>query len=338
VIAVTGVSVAGGLLFEKRKVTPRRPPWSATHPLPNASAEVQPAPGTRPEFTQLEDHYRIDINTTPPHVDMDSWRLQIKGLVDRPGDYTLDDIRSMPAMHQFVTLECISNPVGGDLISTQRWTGVSLKRLLPEFGIKPEATHFDITSVDGFHETITIEDIKNDERIMLTYAWDNLPLPGPHGFPLRIFIPDHYGMKQPKWIESMEAVADGEEGYWVTRGWDREARVRTTSVIDTVAVDSKITGPDGNMLVPIGGIAYSGARGISKVELQVDGGEWLEAKLRTPLSETTWVIWRYDYPYQKGDHTIVVRCYEGDGTPQIDTESPPHPSGATGLHSVSIEM
>lgn len=337
-VAVSGGSVFVGLLFEKGKQVSEKLPWSATHKLPNADTAVQPAPGTRPELTQVKDHYRIDIDTVPPHIDMDSWRLKITGLVDNPREYTIDEIRAMPSMSQFITLECISNPIAGDLISTLRWTGVSLKGLLGQFGIRPDATHFNITAVDGFHETITIDEIKNDERIMLAYDWDGLPLPDSQGFPLRIYIPDRYGMKQPKWIESMEAVVMGDEGYWVERGWDREARVRTTSVIDTVAVDSKFNGPDGKSLVPVGGIAYSGARGISKVEVRVDDGEWREAQLRTPLSDTTWVIWRYDYPYRQGEHTFAVRCYEGDGTPQIETVSSSHPSGATGLHSISAKM
>jgi DMSO/TMAO reductase YedYZ molybdopterin-dependent catalytic subunit len=337
-VAITAVAVVPGILFEKRRAPSAKLPWSATHPLPNADATVIPAPGTRPEFTPVKDHYRIDIDTMPPHIDMNSWRLQIKGLVDNPREYTVDEIRNMPAMSQFITLECISNPIAGDLISTQRWTGTSLKLLLAEWGVKPEATHIDIVAVDGFHETIAIDKIISDERIMLCYDWDGLPLPDVQGFPLRIYIPDRYGMKQPKWIESMEAVVRGGEGYWVERGWDRQARVKATSAIDTVAVESKITATDGNMLVPVGGIAYSGARGISKVELQVDGEQWREAQLRTPLSDTTWVIWRYDYPYEQGEHTFTVRCYERDGTPQVEEVTDPHPSGATGLHSLTVRI
>ena len=196
----------------------------------------------------------------------------------------------------------------------------------------------DITSIDGFFEVVSLDEIYKDERVMLTYEWDGLPLPVSHGFPLRIYIPDRFGMKQPKWIVSIKAINHREEGYWVVRGWDRNARVKTTSVIDTVATDAMIQGDDRKMLVPVGGIAYSGSRGISKVELRVDNGEWHEAELRTPLSGITWVIWRYNYAYESGEHTFTVRCYEGDGTPQIEVPAKPHPSGATGLHSVSVKM
>ncbi len=336
VITVAGTSV--GALFGKRKVEVAEEPWSATHAMPNADANVQPAPGTRPEFTSLKNHYRIDIDTMPPRVDLNDWRLKVSGLVKKPLEFTMDELRSFPQMNQFITLECISNPIAGDLISTTRWTGVSMQQLLPEFGLNPEVTHFIIRAVDGFAEAVSLEDIKNDNRIMLTYEWDGLSLPVPHGFPLRIYIPDRYGMKQPKWIESLEATDHWEEGYWVERGWDRNARVRTTSVIDKVATDAIMDGPDGNKLVPVGGIAYAGARGISKVEIQADTNEWQEAELRTPLSATTWVIWRYNFPYSQGEHTFTVRCYEGDGTPQIATFATPHPSGATGLHSVSVKM
>jgi len=305
--------------------------WSATHPLPNANATVQPAPGTRPEFTPLERHYRIDINTIPPKIDERRWRLKVSGLVEKPLALTLEELQSYEPMHQFITLSCISNPVAGDLIGTQRWTGVSLQRLLPDLRLKPGATHLKVRSADQFYEVVSVDAIKGDPRIMLTYAWDGVPLSREHGSPLRICIPDTHGMKQPKWIECIEAIDHWEPGYWVERGWSKVAQMHATSVIDTVAVDMTMIGGDHHKLVPIGGIAHAGARGISKVEVKVDGGPWERAELRTPLSQLTWVIWRYDWPYQSGKHTFTVRCYEGNGTSQIATPSPPEPNGATGL-------
>jgi Oxidoreductase molybdopterin binding domain len=241
-------------------------------------------------------------------------------------------------MHQFVTLSCISNPVGGDLIGTTRWTGVSLQRLLPDLRLEPGATHLKIRSADQFFEVVSLDAIKADLRIMLTYAWDGVPLERKHGFPLRIYIPDLHGMKQPKWIESIEAVDHWDPGYWVERGWNKVAQMHATSVVDTVAVDMTIIGADRRKLVPIGGIAHAGARGISKVEVQVDGGPWEQAELRSPMSALTWVIWKYDWPFQSGKHTFTVRCYEGNDTPQIATLSPTVPDGATGLHSRSMML
>src|SRR5262249_54012947 len=167
--------------------------WSAANALPNANAAVEPAPGTRPELTPLERHYRIDINTIPPKIDEQQWRLQITGLVEKPLAVTLQDLQRYEPMHQFVTLSCISNPVGGDLIGTTRWTGVSLQRLLPDLKLAPSATHLKIRSADRFFEVISLDAIKADPRIMLAYWWDGVPLKREHGYPLRIYIPDLYG-------------------------------------------------------------------------------------------------------------------------------------------------
>jgi hypothetical protein len=343
--ATATITVAGtvvGVLWHGRRGGQAVPigmqRWSASHALPNADAAVQPAPGTRPEYTALEQHYRIDINTVPPAIDESQWRLKVGGLVEPPLSLTLDDLRRYEPTNQFITLSCISNPVGGDLIGTTRWTGVSLQRLLPDLRLKPEATHLKIRSVDGFYEVVPLEIIRSDERVMLTYAWDGVPLPREHGFPLRIYLPDLYGMKQPKWIESIEATDRWEPGYWVVRGWDKVARVKATSVIDTVAVEALVTDARGRTLVPIGGIAHAGARGISRVELQIDDGPWQPAALRTPLSGLTWVIWRYDWPFHAGTHRFTVRCYDGSNVPQIVTPGPPEPSGATGLHSKRLRI
>src|ERR1700756_4645957 len=286
VVIVIG-AVVGELAEAKRKrvrvTTGKDLLWSSTHPLPNAKAAVKPVPGTRSEFTPLERHYRIDINTIPSAVNEEQWRLNITGLVEKPLALTLDELRRYEPLHQFITLRCISNPVGGDLIGTTRWTGVSLQRLLPDLRLKPGASHLKMRAADGFFEVVPIETIKADERVMLTYAWDGVPLLREHGFPLRIYIPNVCGMKQPKWITAIELTNDWEPGYWVERGWNKVAQMHATSIIDTVAVDMTIIGADRRKLVPIGGIAHAGARGISTVEVQVDNGPWEQALIRTPL-------------------------------------------------------
>src|SRR5215470_10386738 len=175
-ITVAG-AVIGELAEERRREAVVRAGgepvmWSATNPLPNANAAVEPAPGTRPELTPIERHYRIDINTIPPKVDEQQWRLQIMGLVEKPVAFTLQDLQRYEPMHQFVTLSCISNPVGGDLIGTTRWTGVSLQRFLLDLKLSPSATHLKIRSADNFFEVISLDAIKADPRIMLTYSWD----------------------------------------------------------------------------------------------------------------------------------------------------------------------
>jgi hypothetical protein len=251
---------------------------------------------------------------------------------------TLDDFRNnYEPRDQYVTLTCISGRVGTDLIGTTQWTGASVQEVLADAGLQDGARYLIISSGDGFYETVDLDLISNDERIMFCYAWDGNTLPEDHGFPLRIWIPDRYGMKQPKWITSIEVSDEYREGYWVERNWDETAQVKATSVIDTVAVDHIIENGD-QPLVPVGGIAYAGDRGVSKVEVRVDGGAWEPAELRTPLSETTWVIWRYEWPYSPGEHTFEVRCAEADGTPQIEEKSKSRPAGSSGIHSFEANL
>ena len=302
--------------------------------LPNENDPVKPALGTRPEYTAVRDHYKVFIRSEPTVIDGASWTLPITGLVDNPRTFTLTDIMERyDPQSEFVTLTCISNRLGGSLISTTYWTGASLKSIMADASPRPDATHLDITCGDGFHETVALDLIESDPRVMLAYAWDGRPIPFDHGFPLRIWIPDRYGMKQPKWITGIEVVGDESyrEGYWVQRNWDKVARIRTTSVVDTVAVEEAFE-RDGQTYVPIGGIAFAGVRGVSKVEVRVDNEDWQEAQLRSPLSGASWVIWRYDWRFDPGNHAFEVRCAEADGVPQIEERNSPRPSGATGIH------
>ena len=306
--------------------------------FPNANDPVVPVPGTRPEYTPIKDHYKVFLQTEPTFIDGASWTLPITGQVEKPLMLTYDDIRdNYEPRHQYVTLTCISGRVGTSLISTTYWTGASLQEILAGAGLKDEARFLVISSGDGFYETVDLDLIAADDRIMLCYAWDGNSLPVDHGYPLRIWIPDRYGMKQPKWITAIEVTDKYQDGYWVERNWDKEARVKTTSVIDTVAVDHIIEN-SGQKIIPIGGIAYAGARGISKVEVRVDGGPWEQAQLREPLSETTWVIWRYEWPYAAGDHTFEVRSVEADGTPQIEVNADARPDGSSGIHSREVTL
>lgn len=296
---------------------------------------ISPAPGTRPELTSNEDFYRIDINTSPPEIDASEWTLKLEGLVDNPMTLTIDDIVNRRAVTQAVTMQCISNPIGGDLTGTSRWTGTPVVELLQDAGMRPGALELYIESADGFYESVAMADII-DERTLLVYAMNGVPLPIEHGFPLRIYIPNRYGMKQPKWITRMEVIDNEGPGYWVERGWSAEAFANTTSVVDTVAVEAR--DPETGT-VPIGGIAWAGERGISKVEVQVDEGDWVEAELRVPpLSPLTWVQWRYDWPYEEGSHEFRVRAYDQDGEMQTLQEAPTRPDGATGIHTLRVRV
>jgi hypothetical protein len=169
-----------------------------------------------------------------------------------------------------------------------------------------------------------------DERTLLAYATNDEPISAEHGYPLRLYVPNRFGMKNPKWIQQITAVSEPYFGYWEVRGWDKEAFVKSTSIFDVIAVDLKK-----DELIPVGGIAFAGDRGISKVEVQVDGGEWQPAQLKDPLSPLTWVLWRYEWPATKGYHTLTVRCTDGKGALQIETPAPLHPDGASGYVSKS---
>lgn len=342
-LTVAGAVVSAWLSTRRRSPASYQEPWSSGHPLPNAGAEVRPVPGTRPELTPVGEHYRIDINAGAPAIPEESWRLRIGGLAERPKEWTLAGIRDgFPPQDLFITLSCISNPIAGSLIGTQRWTGVPLKRLLEEVRPLASAAFLNIRAADGYHESLPLSEAMEDERVMLAYAWDGLPLTAEHGFPLRIYRPDHYGMKQPKWIERIDLAGTAEAGYWVKRGWDAEARMRITSVIDTVGTDmetgSATEGGNGGRAVPIGGIAHGGARGVSRVEVRVDDGPWQPARIRAPLSGLTWVLWRFDWPFSPGNHVFTVRCRDGAGAVQIETRSPVRPDGATGLHSEAVML
>lgn len=337
-ITVVGAGVGAFLRQGGGTASPVRYASSTGAPLPNEDAAVQPVPGTRPELTPVQDHYRIDISSRPPVFEEATWTLPVTGMVDNPLELTLADLRSdFRPMDQYLTLSCISNRIGGDLIGTQKWTGFSLQDLLKRARVQENAQFLRIFGGDGFHETVDIDLINADERVMLAYAWDDQPLPERNGFPLRIYIPDRYGMKQPKWITGIEVVEDYEEGYWVTRGWDEQALMQTTSVIDVVGTDQAFIN-DGITYIPVGGIAHAGDRSISAVEIRMDEGEWQEAQLRDPLSDKTWVLWRFDMPFSEGRHRIEVRSVDGEGEPQIETVRGTRPSGATGIHGRNVDL
>jgi len=296
------------------------------------AARINVAPGTRLEITPNADFYRIDISTRRPRLAAETWRLELTGVVDRPLSLTLDEIRAMPSLSYHHTLSCISNRVGGDLISTTRWTGVLVRDVLETAGMRTTAEELFIEAADGFYESVSMSDLMGD-RTIFAYEMNGAPLPVDHGFPLRIIIPNRYGMKQPKWIVNMELLDREGRGYWVERGWSEEAYVRMTSVIDTVATDAA---DEEMQTVPVGGIAHAGANGISRVEVQVDEGQWVEAELRAPaLGPLTWLQWRYDWPRESGRHLFKVRAFDGSGKPQVIESNPVRPDGATGLHEVS---
>ena len=332
-VVVLGAEVSDILMAQTGVATPT--PVKAPTPFPNADSPVKPVPGTRLEYTPVSDFYRVDIDLEPPSIDALSWRLKIGGLVEWPVSLTLDELKATyPSTDQFATLSCISNPVGGPLTSTTLWTGPPFRDVLASVGVNPQARYAHLLAQDGFDEVVDLATIQADGRIALVHTWNGEPLPTAHGFPLRLYLPGHYGMKQPKWITEIVLVPDDIAGYWVSRGWDSQAIMKTTSVIDVVATDDLVRS-GGRTFVPVGGIAHAGDRGVSRVEVQVDGGPWQAAELRAPLSGLTWVIWRYQWPFAQGEHVFAVRAYDGSGQLQITAPHSPFPSGATGIDTKS---
>ena len=306
---------------------------AASPPPAELAKRFPPVPGTRPELTQNRDFYRIDINLKPSAIDGRTWRLKVEGLVEHPLALSLDDLRARPRQTQALTLSCISNPVGGDLIGTTFWAGTPFKNVLDEAGLKPGVQEIAIEAADDFYESVPLGEAM-DPRTLLVYEMNGEALPAEHGFPLRIYVPGHFGMKQPKWITRMEAIDHKGHGFWVDRNWSATAPVLTTSVIDAVAARDAASG-----LVAVGGIAYSGDKGISRVEVQVDKGPWENAELRLPaLSPLTWAQWRYDWKAKPGRHVLRVRAYDGAGQIQVAEDRGTYPDGATGLHKKPADI
>lgn len=352
-VAVSGV---GGLLAwlgrdaERTGVGARGAPILEATPTPEPfRASFQPVEGTRPEISALDEFYRVDITLTVPQPgdlaraarsagreagmeqvpEADHFVL-VDGLVDRPRFFTLEEIKQLPRVDRFTTLSCISNNIAGDLIDTQLFSGARLGEVLEMTGLQPAARDIKFTSADGYTESLPVESAI-DERTLLVYAMGGQHLTPEHGFPVRLFTPDRFGMKNPKWIVRIEAVPDDYRGYWEQRGWSEDAFVKTTSVIDVVSEAGEGT-------IVAGGIAYAGARGIAGVELRLDDGEWTPATLNRPLSDLTWVLWRAEISGEPGRHELTVRAIDGQGNVQTPQVSDSYPDGASGHHSRSVQI
>ena len=298
------------------------------------------------QVTPNSQFYRVDVNIFPPSVDSTTWVLSVSGLVDTPLTLSLAQIQQMSVVEQYNTLECVSNTVGGDLISTAQWTGVRLKDILAMAGVQDSADYVVFRAVDGYDVGIPMDRAMLDGTL-LAYEMNGSPLPTEHGSPLRAIVPGLYGMMNCKWITSIEAVSGVYQGYWQVRGWENDAQYQTISDV-VIPGDAQITerfGITGSStvdlgLTPVAGLAFAGDRGISKVEVSTDGGKtWTTASLVDPLSNYTWVFWSAQWnPPGTGNYQLTVRATDGTGAVQTATMSGPFPNGATGYHVVDISV
>jgi DMSO/TMAO reductase YedYZ molybdopterin-dependent catalytic subunit len=335
-IVLGGLSLAGSAAIVATRVV-----GAVSKPLgPSTGRPLVDDWGATHRITPPEDLYVVGKDLLPTTVDLATWRLRIDGLVTTPAEWTLDDLRGLPRVEGPRTLQCISNEVihYGSLIGNQWWAGCRMRDVLDAVG-PTEAARFVLwRAADGFTESLPI-DVARDERTWLVWEMGSpgTPLPIEHGFPLRVFVAGRYGMKQPKYLTGIELADHDEDGYWVVRGWDRTAAVRTYSRIDVPARNDQVAA--GSQL-RVYGIASAGDRGIARVEVSGDDGTtWSDAELEPESPDTsdlTWRRWRATLVLSAGRPVIVARATDRAGNVQDEVVRPTLPSGATGFHRVPV--
>jgi DMSO/TMAO reductase YedYZ molybdopterin-dependent catalytic subunit len=336
---VTAGAVAKGLgdsVRRSRAVIPEAIPA----PVAPASVPAAPpfaTPGLSPYITPSADFYLIDTSPDPPYVVTDDWTVRITGMVDREIELSYAHLLARDLVEEVVTLSCVSNEVGGDLVGNARWTGVPLRDLLAEAGVHADATQLVGEAVDGFTAGFPTAALDDPGRTALVAVGMNgRPLPRAHGFPARLVVAGLYGyVSATKWLSEIRLTTlDDEDGYWIDRGWAKEAPVKTQSRIDVPRNRATVTAG----LVPLAGVAWAPNRGISRVEVRIDGGRWVEADLGRVASDDTWVQWHVGWEAEPGDHEIEVRATDGDGETQGEERVAPIPDGAEGWHSRTVRV
>ncbi|MEU7751587.1 molybdopterin-dependent oxidoreductase [Micromonospora sp. NPDC049171] len=311
-------------------------------PAPVAPAPALPA-GADLSLTQLAPYvtpnfgfYRIDTALVVPQVDPDTWRLRIHGRVGTERTYSYADLLARPLVERYVTLACVSNEVGGDLIGNARWLGVPLRELLDE--VEPDADADQVVgrSVDGWTCGTPTAALRDGRDALLAVGMNGEPLPVEHGFPVRMVVPGLYGyVSACKWVTELELTRFADfDAYWVPRGWSAQGPIKTQSRIDTPRGRNRLTtGP-----VTVAGVAWAQHRGISRVEVRVDGGPWQQAALAPAVSVDTWVQWSWRWDATPGEHRLQVRATDATGETQTERTQDVAPDGATGWHTVTVTV
>ncbi|GAA2183791.1 molybdopterin-dependent oxidoreductase [Micromonospora lupini] len=311
-------------------------------PAPVAPAPAVPA-GADLSLAQLAPYvspnlgfYRIDTALVVPQVNPDSWRLRIHGRVGTERTYSYADLLARPLVERYVTLACVSNEVGGDLIGNARWLGVPLRELLDEVQPEEDADQVVGRSVDGWTCGTPTAALRDGRDALLAIGMNGEPLPVEHGFPVRMVVPGLYGyVSACKWVTELELTRFADfDAYWVPRGWSAQGPIKTQSRIDAPRRRNRLTaGP-----VTVAGVAWAQHRGIRRVEVRVDGGPWQEAELAPTVSVDTWVQWSWRWDATPGEHKLQVRATDATGETQTERTQSVAPDGATGWHTVSVNV
>ncbi len=330
------LGVVGRSLGERTNVNSARA--AVVLPQPSGTRAVSPdgadIAGLR-YVVENSDFYRIDTALVVPRVDPASWTLKIHGRVRKPLTITFDELLKRPMIERYITLSCVSNEVGGDLIGNARWLGVPIKDLLDEVGVDPAADQVVSRSVDGFTAGTPTKALMDGRDAILAVAMNGEPLPIDHGFPVRMVVPGLYGyVSATKWLAELELTTFADfDAYWVPRGWAQQAPIKTESRIDKPRPGDVKVGQ-----TVVAGVAWAPHRGISKVEVRVDDGPWQEASLAAVASVDTWRLWSLPWNATKGEHTLVVRATDNAGQTQTSEVADPAPDGATGWHTIGVTV
>ena len=324
----------GGLGSNRAQLDTGSVPDRVAPPVPQYGSWT-PVPAQAPEITSNSAFYYVSKNLVgDPALDARAWHLAITGMVHTPLTLTYDQLRGLSSVAQYQTLECISNEVGGDLMSTAQWTGARLAAVLAAAGVQPGASQLLFRCADGYSDSLHLTQALGS-RALIAYHMNGQPLPQAHGYPARLLIPGLYGMKNGKWVQSLEVSAGRYDGYWEQRGWTREAIVKLTARIDVPG--------DGDVLAQrptmIAGVAFAGDQGVGQVDVSTDAGHtWIPAQLKLPLAEQTWVLWELPWTPTVGSHVLAARAIDLTGRVQTPRSAPPLPDGASGYHTISVTV
>lgn len=309
-------------------------PAVAAAPVPQGA--VLDVPGITPLVTANEDFYRIDTALIVPSIDPANWSLRVTGLVDREVTLTFEELLAMPLEESFTTLACVSNYVGGALIGNALWLGYPIRHLLAEAGPHADADMVLSSSADGFTAGTPLSALTDDRNAILAVAMNGEPLPPEHGFPVRMVVPGLFGyVSATKWVTELRVTRFADDAaYWTHRGWSARGPVKLSSRIDTPRDATSV--PAG--MVTVAGVAWAQHTGVSRVELRVDDGPWSDAVLAEAISADTWRQWSFEWDATSGGHELTVRATDANGVVQTAEYADVVPDGATGHHSVFVNV